>query len=251
MLKQDGYQLMMVNSNCETASDEVSAQLKTLNAIVHKYDPDALIAGEAALTDDLISTSAVDFKVTSYISTAAIFVIIAFVFQSLSMPVVLVLAIEPAIFINEGVPYFTGSVIPFISPTVIGCVQLDATVDYAILIATRFREELQSGKDRLEAIQAAANSSAGSVVTSSLVLFCAALGVGLISEIEIISSLCLILARGALISALMSIFVMPCVLCAAEPVIARTSLHWRKAKPPKKEKPAAAALPTPRGAAFL
>lgn len=238
MLKQEGWQMMMVNSSCETASDEASTQLKTLNAIVQKYDPDALITGEAALTDDLITTSAVDFKVTNYISIAAIVIIIAVVFKSLSMPVVLVLAIELAIFINEGIPYFAGTVIPFISPTVIGCVQLGATVDYAILMATRFREELQAGKDRFEAIQIAANSSDGSIITSSLVLFCATMGVGLISDIEIISSICMMLARGALISAVMSIFIMPSVLCVAEPLINKTSLHWRK---PKEKKQAGAA----------
>ena len=191
-------------------------------------DPQALITGEAALTDDLISTSAVDFQVTNYISIAAIILIVAWVFRSLSMPVVLVAAIELAIFINQGIPYFTGTVIPFVSPTIIGCVQLGATVDYAILLATRFREELRSGKDRTEAIQAAATASDGSIITSSLVMFCATLGVGLISEIEIISSICTMLARGALISALVSIFLMPAVLCVCEPLLQKTSFHWRE-----------------------
>ncbi len=234
MLKQDGRQMMMINSTYPTASDDVSAQLAELSGIIKSYDPEALITGEAALTDDLIVTSAVDFKVTNYISLAAIFLIIAVVFRSLSMPVVLVAAIELAIFINQGIPYFTGTVIPFVSPTIIGCVQLGATVDYAILMATRFREELQSGKGREEAICTAATSSDASIITSSLVLFCATLGVGTISEIEIISSICMMLARGALISAVISMFLMPPVLCVCEPVFHRTSLHWRKAAPPKK-----------------
>ena len=156
------------------------------------------------------------------------------------MPVVLVAAIELAIFINQGIPYFTGTVIPFVSPTIIGCVQLGATVDYAILLATRFREELRGGKDRLEAIQIAGGASDESIITSSLVMFCATLGVGLISEIEIISSICIMLARGALISALVSIFLMPAVLCVCEPLFQKTSLHWRKEK--DKALPAAEAV---------
>ena len=234
MLKQGGYQLLMVNSEYATASDEVSQQLKALNGLVKDYDPGALITGEAALTDDLITTSAVDFQVTNYISIGAILLIVAWVFRSLSMPVVLVAAIELAIFINQGIPYFTGAVIPFVSPTIIGCVQLGATVDYAILLATRFREELQSGKSSVEAVEIAAAASDGSIITSSLVMFCATLGVGLISEIEIISSICVMLARGALISAVMSMFLMPSILCVCEPLIHKTSLHWRSPRPEKK-----------------
>ena len=238
MLKQGGWQLLMVNSEYATASNEVSAQLQTLNSLVKQYDPDALITGEAALTDDLITTSAVDFQVTNYISIGAILLIVAWVFRSLSMPVVLVAAIELAIFINQGIPYFTGTVIPFVSPTIIGCVQLGATVDYAILLATRFREELQNGKSSMEAIEIAATASDGSIITSSLVMFCATLGVGLISEIEIISSICVMLARGALISAVMSMFLMPSILCVCEPLIHKTSLHWRRAKAEKVRVPA-------------
>ena len=170
---------------------------------------------------------------TNYISIAAILLIVAWVFRSASMPVVLVAAIELAIFINQGIPYFTGTVIPFVSPTIIGCVQLGATVDYAILLATRFREELRAGKDRVEAITIAATASDGSIITSSLVMFCATLGVGLISEIEIISSICTMLARGALISALVSIFLMPPVLCVCEPLFQKTSLGWREERPLK------------------
>ncbi|MBU5626672.1 MMPL family transporter [Oscillibacter sp. MSJ-2] len=227
MLKQDGYQLMMINSRYATASNQVSEQLRQLGEVVKRYDPEAKITGEAALTADLISTSSVDFKVTSYISIAAIFLIIAVLFGSLSVPLVLVSTIELAIFINQGIPYFTGSVIPFVSPTIIGCVQLGATVDYAILMTTRFREELNRGLDRKAAIAVAATASDSSIITSSLVLFCATLGVGMISRIEIISSICIMLARGALISAVVSIFILPSVLCVCEPLIAKTSLKWR------------------------
>lgn len=143
MLKQGGYQMMMVNSSYDTASDAVSEQLAQMTAIIKTYDPDAMITGEAAMTDDLISTTAVDFKVTNYISIAAIFLIIAIVFQSISVPLALVGTIELAIFINQGIPYFTGTYVPFVAPTVISCVQLGATVDYAILMTSRFQEELR------------------------------------------------------------------------------------------------------------
>lgn len=233
IFKQGGWQMMMVNSSYATGTQEVSAQLAQMQSIVKSYDPAACITGEAALTDDLISTADVDFKVTNYISIAAIFLIICIMFRSLSVPLILVAAIELAININEGIPYFTGTVIPFIAPTVVGCVQLGATVDYAILMATRFREELQNGRDAKEAIQIAASSSDSSVITSSLVMFCSTMGVALISKIEIISSICLLLARGAIISALISIFILPSLLSLFEPLIARTSHNWRT--PPVKK----------------
>jgi len=176
----------------------------------------------------------VDFKVTNYISIAAILVIVGVVFHSFSIPVVLVACIELAIFINQGIPYFTGSVIPFISPTVIGCIQLGATVDYAILMTSRFREELQHGSSRKEAIITAATASDTSILTSSLVLFCATIGVSIISRIEIISSICTMLARGSVISALVSIFILPSILYIFEPVFAHTTRGWRKPLPPRK-----------------
>ena len=231
MLKQGGYQLMMVNSDDPTASDAVAQQIDQINKIVKTYDPNAMITGEAALTKDLISTSAVDFKVTNYISVAAIFLIIAAVFQSVSIPLVLVSAIELAIFINQGVSYFTGATVPFVAPTIIGCIQLGATVDYAILITTRFREELRKGKERKEAIRISATASDPAIITSALVLFCATLGVSIVSKIEIISSICVMLARGALISAVVSIFILPPILCLCEPVFERTSRNWRDAGP--------------------
>ncbi len=236
--KKDGLQMMMVNSHYKAAEDALNSQIDTLREIVKSYDPSALITGEGALTKDLIETADVDFRVTSYISIGAIFLIVAILFQSISVPLLLVAAIELAIFINQGIPFFTGTVIPFISPTVIGCIQLGATVDYAILMTTRFREELQNGHDRKEAIMIAATASDASIVTSSLVLFCATLGVGLVSKIEIISSICVMLARGSIISALISIFILPSVLYVFEPLIAHTTLHWRHPKL-KKQKPAA------------
>ena len=231
IVKQDGMQIVMLNSAYETASDEVGAQVEQLNAILKSYDPNGKMTGEAVLTKDLIDITDVDFQVTSYISIAAIFVIIAVTFQSISIPVLLVAAIELAIFVNQGVPYFDGSVVPFVAPTVIGCVQLGATVDYAILMTTRFREELQKGADRQEAILAAAGAADSSIITSALVLFCSTLGVGFISKIEIISSICIMLARGSIISAVCILFLLPALLAVFEPVINKTSLHWRKPKP--------------------
>lgn len=229
MLKQGGYQMMMVNSSYDTASDAVSEQLAQMTAIIKSYDPDAMITGEAAMTDDLISTTAVDFKVTNYISIAAIFLIIAIVFQSISVPLALVATIELAIFINQGIPYFTGTYVPFVAPTVISCVQLGATVDYAILMTSRFQEELRKGKDRMEAALIAADTSDTSIITSALVMFCATLGVSFVSSIDLIGSICIMLARGALISAVVCIFLMPAILCVCEPVFNKTSLHWRHA----------------------
>ena len=233
MLKQDGLQMMMVNSSCETASDEAAEQLAAMTEIVKAYDPDAMITGEAAMTNDLIETTAVDFQVTNYISIIAIFVLVMLVFKSLSIPVVLVATIELAIFLNQGVPYFTGTEVPFVAPTVISCIQLGATVDYAILMTSRFQEELQAGKNRHEAALIAATSSDASIITSALVLFCATLGVSFVTSIDLIGAICVMLARGAVISAVVSIFVLPALLCVCEPVFNKTTLYWRKAKPAK------------------
>lgn len=227
MLKQGGYQMLMVNSEYDTASDAVAEQLDEIRSIVKKYDPNALVTGEAAMTDELIDVTAKDFVTTNYISILAIFLIIALTFKSISVPVVLVATIELAIFINQACPYFLGTEVPFIAPTVISCVQLGATVDYAILVTTRFREEIQSGHDRREAIRIAMDTSYGSIITSALVLFCATLGVSFVSSIDLIGSLCIMLARGAVISAIVCIFMMPAILYICEPIFAKTSYKWR------------------------
>ena len=236
MLRQDGYQLMMINSSYSPATSQVARQLDEMTAILNDYDPGAMITGEGAMYRDLIDTSSVDFQVTNYISIAAIFLIIAFVFRSITVPLVLVATIELAIFINQGCCYFLGTEIPFIAPTIISCVQLGATVDYAILMTSRFQEELRAGKEREEAIRIAASSSDASIVTSALVLFCATLGVSFVSSIDLIGSICVMLSRGALVSALVSIFLMPAVLYVCEPVFNKTSLSWRVAPPPRERK---------------
>ena len=158
MLKQGGYQLMMVNSSYETATDEVAVQLAEMQEILNPYDPDAMITGEAAMYEGLIETADTDIRVTNYISAAAIFLIVAVTFQSITVPLVLVATIELAIFINQGISYFTGTDIFFLAPVIISSIQLGATVDYAILMTSRFQEELRTGKDRIEAIQIAADT---------------------------------------------------------------------------------------------
>ena len=241
--KKDGYQMLMVNSSYVTASDAVAQQLNDLDALLKSYDPNAYITGEAAMTKDLIEVADVDFKTTNYLSILAILVLVSIAFKSLSIPVLLVATIELAICINQGIPYFTGTEVAFITPTVIGCIQLGATVDYAILMTSRFQEELQKGRDRHQAIKNAANAADVSILTSALVFFCSTLGVSLISTMDLIRSICLMLSRGAIISALVCMFILPSVLVVFEPVIAKTTLHWRAPKPPKA--PKTPALPQP------
>ena len=246
MLKQGGYQLMMVNSSYSPATDAVANQLDEMNAILHEYDENAMITGEGAMYRDLIDTTAVDFAVANYLSIACIFLIVAWTFKSIAIPAVLVATIELAIFLNQGLSYFTGASTAFIAPTIISCVQLGATVDYAILMTSRFQEELQSGKSRKEAIRIAADSADSSIVTSALVLFCATLGVSFVSSIDLIGDLCIMLARGALISAFVCLFIMPAVLYVCEPVFNKTTLHWRTPAP-KKESRTAKALKSAAG----
>lgn len=221
-----GKQMMMVNSEYESTTDEESKQLDQMNSVVKAHDPTGMITGEGALMDDLIQIGDRDIRITGIISIVAIFVIIAILFRSISIPVITVAAIELAININEGIPYLTGNAVPFIAPIVIGCVQLGATVDYAILLTTRFREERQKGLSRQEAMITAANSADRSVFTSALVLFCATIGVYALCDIEMISSICAMLARGSIISAVVIIFFLGPVLITLEKVIDKTTYHW-------------------------
>ena len=206
LCKKDGRQIMLVNSSLTAGTDGMSRQLAQIREILAKYDKGALISGEGALYEDLIRVTDSDFKMTGVLSVALVFMIIALQFGSLSVPVVLVTAIELSIFLNEAVPYLMGSKISFITPTVIGCVQLGATVDYAILLLSRAREERRGGAKRLKAVRRAAVSSAKSITGSALVFFGTTFSVYLISDIEIIKSICATLARGALISAAVIIF---------------------------------------------
>lgn len=227
-IRSGGYELFVVNSEYKAATDEVKEQLVKINDIVKKYDFDGLVSGEAPLTNDLIKISDIDFKNVSIASIVAIFIIIALVFMSLSLPIILVIAIELAIFINLGIPFYTGSVIPFIASIVIGTIQLGATVDYAILLTSRFKEELEMSSNKMDAMRIAVQSSSRSIITSALTFFGATAGVGIISKLEMVSSLCTLMARGAIISMFVILFVLPGILLISEKVIVKTSKGFIK-----------------------
>ena len=223
---KNGKQLMMVNSVYTPSSDEENEQVDILTGIMKKYDPNGYLTGEGAMSKDLISVTDKDFKVTSVISIAAIFVLIAIIFKSVTIPVMLVAGIELAIFINLALSLVTGANVSFIAPTIISCVQLGATVDYAILMTTRFREELRKGHGKLEAMQIAAEASDKSIFQSALVFFCATFGVYCVCNIEIVKSICSMLARGALVSALVIIVFLPALLTCFEKLISKTTHGW-------------------------
>ena len=222
-IKSGGYEEIMLNSEYKAASDDVGVQLKEINNIVKKYDKDGLVGGEAPLTEDLITIADSDFNRVNITSILVIFIIILFVFKSAIIPILLVISIELAIFINLGIPFYTGTSIPFISSIVIGTIQLGATVDYAILLTSRFKEELALNSDKKKAMMIALQSSSRSVVTSALTFFGATAGVGIISDMEMISSLCSLLSRGAIISMFVILFVLPGVLLLCEKLIVKTS----------------------------
>lgn len=230
IFKQGGYNLILANSKYKSAEDEENKQIDKLNEIVKSYDSDALISGEGALTKDLIEISDQDFKNVSMASIFAIFIIIVFVFKSISIPVLLVAAIEFAIFVNMGIPYYTSSSIPFIASIVIGTIQLGATVDYAILMTSRFKEELNNGYNKKEAMKIAVKGSARSIVTSGLTFFGATGGVALVSDMPLIRDLCLLISRGAIISMLVILLVLPSLLLVFEGIINKTSLKWKAKK---------------------
>ena len=226
-VKGENYQLLIINSEYSVASSKVNRQINEINKIVKHYDNSGLLIGEAPCTKDLISITDRDFKVVSGISIAAIFLIIALVLKSISLPVILVAVIELAIFINLGIPYYTGTVLPFIASICISTIQLGATVDYAILMTTRYKLERSSGKDKLEAIRTAHSISMPSVTVSALGFFAATFGVGLYSDIDIISSLCSLMARGAIVSLLVVMFILPAMFTLFDKIICRTSRGFR------------------------
>ena len=213
----------MLNSKYKAASDEVAKQLDEINSIVKKYDSEGLVGGEAPLTNDLIDIADNDFKRVSVASILAIFLIILIIFKSPIVPILLVLAIELAIYINLGIPFYMGTSIPFISSIVIGTIQLGATVDYAILLTSRFKEELAKTSDKIEAMRIALKSSSRSIVTSALTFFAATAGVGIVSDMEMISSLCTLMARGAIISMFVILFVLPGILLIFGRLVVKTS----------------------------
>lgn len=216
-----GYELMMINSDYASSTDKSFEQIKKLNSILIEYDKNGFITGESALMNDLADVTQRDFRVTGIISVAAVFAVIAVLFKSSIIPVVLVSSIELAVFLNESIPIFTGEEVPFIAPTVIGCVQLGATVDYAILMTSNFIDEMRKGTTKFRALKAAANNSVKSVFRSSLVLFTATLGVFFVSNVSLIKSICLMLSRGAIISAAVIIVFLPALLYLTEPIFNR------------------------------
>lgn len=229
-LKGDEYQIMMVSTNYTIASDEINDQINKVDAIAKKYDAKSMVIGEAPCTKDLITITDKDFKTVSSVSIVAIFFIIFFVLKSISLPVILVAAIEFAIFVNMGIPYYTGTTIPFISSVVIGTIQLGATVDYAILMTTRYKRERAAGNSKKEAISIALGTSIPSIIVSALGFFAATFGVGMIASVDMIASLCTLMARGAIISMFVVIFVLPSLFVLLDKVIIHTSLGFKPKK---------------------
>lgn len=229
-LKGDEYQIMMVSTNYTIASDEINNQINKVDAIAKKYDAKSMVIGEAPCTKDLITITDKDFKTVSAVSIVAIFFIIFFVLKSISLPVILVAAIEFAIFVNMGIPYYTGTTIPFISSVVIGTIQLGATVDYAILMTTRYKRERAAGNSKKESISIALGTSIPSIIVSALGFFAATFGVGMIASVDMIASLCTLMARGAIISMFVVIFVLPSLFVLLDKVIIHTSLGFKPKK---------------------
>ena len=226
-LENENWKVMLITSEYAVASDEVNAQCETLKKIVKEYDPKGMLIGEAPCTKDLIEITDHDFRTVSIVSIGVILVIILLVFRSISVPVILVAVIEFAIYINMGIPYYTGTQIPFIASIVIGTIQLGSTVDYAILMTSRYQTERRSGKGRKEAVQIAHASSIQSILVSALSFFASTFGVGIYSEIDMISSLCILMARGALISMVVVIFVLPSMLLLFDRLILVTSIGFK------------------------
>lgn len=228
--KKDGKQLIMVNSVYESASDELNSQIDKMTAIIKSYDPNAIVTGEGAITKDMIVTTNRDFNVTAMLSLIAIFILLAVTFKSISLPVLLILSIELAIWINLSISKILGAEVSFVGPTVINCIQLGATVDYAVLLTTRFREELHSGLDKKEAILKAANAAERSVFQSAVVFFVATFAVYLVCNISIVKGICSLLARGSVISAASIVFFLMPLLYIFEGVISKTTFGWAKGK---------------------
>ena len=227
MLKNDKYQLLMVNSTYKVATDKVNKQIKQIDKIMDKYDKGAMLVGEGPLTKDLINITDTDFKRVSAVSIGIVFVIILLLFKSVTIPVILVGVIEFAIFVNMGIPFYTGTKLPFVASIVIGTIQLGATVDYAILMTTRYQRERSRGAGKFDAITTAHKFSAQSIIVSALSFFAATIGVGLYSNIDMISSLCILMARGALISMVVVVLILPSLFMVFDKIIVKTSKGFR------------------------
>ncbi|MBR4359219.1 MAG: MMPL family transporter [Clostridia bacterium] len=227
LLQSDRWELLLMNSEYHVASDAVGRQVDALNAILKKYDPSGMLIGEAPCTKDMVEITDHDFQVVSLVSIAAIFVIILLVEKSVSLPFLLVSVIELAIFINLGIPHYMGQSLPFIAPIIISTIQLGATVDYAILMTTRYKEERTSGKSKKDAVTAALTASTPSIIVSSMGLFAATFGVAAYSRIDIVRSMCILLSRGALISMVCVLLFLPALLMLCDGLIRHTTLGMK------------------------
>ncbi len=218
---------MLINSEYKVASDEVNDQIDKLNAILKKYDKGGMLIGEAPCVKDMIETTDHDFQVVNAVSIVAIFIIIALVEKSISLPFILIAVIEMAIFINLGIPHFVGQSLPFIAPICISTIQLGSTVDYAILMTTRYKTERSRGEDKKNAVRIALTTSIPSIIVSAMGLFAATVGVAIYSNLDIISSMCMLMARGAVISMASVIFILPALLLLCDRLIWVTTLDMR------------------------
>ena len=227
ILKSDKWELLLINSEYKVASDEVNTQIDSLNAILKKYDPTGMLIGEAPCMKDMIETTDHDFKVVNAVSILAIFLIILLVERSISLPFLLIAVIELAIFINLGLPHFLGQSLPFIAPICISTIQLGATVDYAILMTTRYKAERLAGKEKRPAVITALSTSIPSIIVSGMGLFAATFGVAIYSDIDIISSMCMLMARGAIVSMLCVILILPALLLLCDRLVCATTLGMR------------------------
>ncbi len=230
VLESDNWKMMIVSSEYKTASDEIAKQMYELNAIIDKYDESGLLIGEAACTGDLIDITSVDFQTVNMISIIAIFIIIAIVEKSISLPVILVAVIELAIFINLGLPHYLGEQLPFIAPICISTIQLGATVDYAILMTTRYKKERSLGNDKRTAVSIALETSIPSIIVSAMGLFAATVGVAIYSDVDMIGSLCALMARGAIISMACVILILPAMFMLCDRIIGVTTMGFKPKK---------------------
>lgn len=224
ILKSDKWELLLINSEYKVASDNVNTQIDELNAVLKKYDQKGMLIGEAPCMKDMIETTDRDFKVVNAVSIVAIFVIIALVEKSISLPFILIAVIELAIFINLGLPHYLGQSLPFIAPICISTIQLGATVDYAILMTTRYKSERLLGNDKRKSVTTALATSIPSILVSGMGLFAATFGVAVYSDIDIISSMCMLMARGAVVSMLCVIFILPALLMLCDKLVCKTTL---------------------------
>ena len=224
VLKSERWELLLINSEYHAASDAVGEQIDALNAILKRYDPAGMLIGEASCMKDMIETTDHDFQVVNLVSILAIFIIIAVVEKSVTLPFILIAVIETAIFINLGLPHYLGQSLPFIAPICISTIQLGATVDYAILMTTRYKSERLDGSGKQEAVKTALTASIPSIIVSGIGLFAATFGVAIYSDVDIISSMCMLMARGAVISVLMVIFTLPALLLLCDRIICKTTV---------------------------